>query len=387
VAGRRRICVVTGNRAEYGLLRWTMQEVRDDPALGLQVIVTGQHLEPRFGATARFIEEDGFAIDARVPIGLGSGSAAQSTARALAGIAEALERLKPDLVLLLGDRIEVHAAATAAMLQRVPIAHLHGGEATEGAIDEAIRHAVTKMAHLHFVSAEPHRRRVIQLGEAPERVFLVGAVGLDNLERLELLDAKALDKTLGAELGRFLLVTYHPATLMPGESARGAAAMLAALDRFPGHRVLVTGTNADPGGAEIRALIEAYASARPGRAILRESLGQLVYLSALGAAAAVVGNSSSGIIEAPSLSVPTVNIGERQRGRLRAPSVIDCVETEDAIASAIGRALDPAFRASLDPDATPYGRPGAARRIREVLKSYPLDRIVMKSFYDLPVSD
>ncbi|MBM3546549.1 MAG: UDP-N-acetylglucosamine 2-epimerase (hydrolyzing) [Alphaproteobacteria bacterium] len=387
MTARRKICVVTGNRAEYGLLRWTMQEIRDDPALDLYLIVTGQHLEPRFGATARLIEDDGFAIDARVPIDLGVGSVAQSTAKALSGIAEALERLKPDIVLLLGDRFEVHAAATAAMIARVPIAHAHGGEATEGAIDEAIRHAVTKMAHLHFVSAEPYRRRVIQLGEAPERVFLVGAAGLDNIERLRFLDAATLEKEVGAALGCFLLVTYHPTTLMPAESVRGATALLAALDRFPGHRVLVTGTNADSGGAEIRALVEDYAKMHPARVVLRESLGQLLYLSALKAAAAVIGNSSSGILEAPYLGVPTVNLGDRQRGRLRAASVIDCVETEEAIAAAIARALDPAYRATLDPSATPYGRPGAARRIRDVLKTYPLDRILMKSFYDLKVSD
>ena len=382
--GPRTIGVVTGNRAEYGLLRWTMQEISDDPALDLQLIVTGQHLEPRFGETARFIEEDGFAIDARVPIDLDAGSAARSMAKALGGIADALERLRPDVLLLLGDRFEIHAAATAAMVARVPIAHIHGGEATEGAIDEAIRHAVTKMAHLHFVSAEAYRRRVIQLGEAPERVFLVGAAGLDNIERLQLLDEKKLEDALGVALGRFLLVTYHPATLAPAAAAGGAAELLAALDRFPDYSVLFTGTNADPGGAEIRGLIEAYAKAQPGRVILRESLGQLLYLSALKASAAVVGNSSSGILEAPSLGVPTVNLGDRQRGRLRAASVIDCAETKDGIAAAIARALDPRFRAGLDPAATPYGAPGAARRIRDVLRAYPLDGILVKAFYDLP---
>lgn len=381
--------MLTGNRAEYGLLRWTMQEIADDPTLDLQVAVTGAHLEPKFGMTVRQIEDDGFTVDARIPMHLEESSSvgvARSMAAGLAGIAETLDRLRPDVLVLLGDRFEIHAAATAAMIARVPIAHIHGGEATEGAIDEAIRHAVTKMAHLHFVAAEAYRHRVIQLGEAPERVFVVGAAGLDGIDRASLLDAKSLEAELGFSLGRFLLVTYHPATLATGDSTRGAAALLAALDRFPDRRLLITGTNADPGGAPIRTLIAAYAEKRPGRVLLRESLGHRLYLSALRAAAAVIGNSSSGIIEAPSLGVPTVNLGDRQRGRLRAASVIDCCETEEAIAAAIGRALDPGFRAALDPASSPYGRPGAARRIRDVIRSYPLDGILMKSFYDLPVA-
>lgn len=380
--------MLTGNRAEYGLLRWTMREIADDPALELQVAVTGAHLEPKFGMTVRQIEEDGFAVDARIPMQLEESSPVgitRSMAAGLAGIAEALDRLKPDILVILGDRYEIHAAATAAMIARVPIAHIHGGEATEGAIDEAIRHSVTKMAHLHFVAAEAYRRRVIQLGEAPERVFIVGACGLDNLARLEALDPRGLEAALGFPLGDgFLLVTYHPATLAPEESVRGTKELLAALDRFPERRVLITGTNADPGGAPIRAMLVDYARERPARVLLRESLGQHLYLNALKAATAVVGNSSSGIIEAPSFGVPTVNLGDRQRGRLRAASVIDCGETREAIAAAVGKALDPGFRAALDPSATPYGRPGAARLIRDVLRSHPLDDILRKKFHDLP---
>lgn len=384
----RKICVLTGNRAEYGLLYWSMKEIALDPGLELQVVVTGSHLEPKFGMTVRQVEADGFPIDARIPMHLDDGSSAgtaRSMAAALTGVTEALERLRPDIVILLGDRFEVHAAATAAMVSRVPIAHIHGGEATEGAIDEAIRHAVTKMSHLHFVSADAYRRRVIQLGETPERVFVVGAAGLDNINRLDLLDRPALEAELGAVLGDgFLLVTYHPATLAPEASARGAAELLATLDRFPDRRVLFTGTNSDPGGAPIRRLIENFSKARPDRVVLKESLGQQRYLSALKAAAAVIGNSSSGIIEAPSLGVPTVNLGDRQRGRLRAASVIDCGETRDEIAAAVTRALDPGFRAGIDPAATPYGRPGAARRIRDVLRTHRLDGLLMKRFHDLP---
>lgn len=380
--------MLTGNRAEYGLLRWTMREVAEDPALRLQVAVTGAHLESKFGMTVRQIEEDGFTIDARIPMKLEDSSSvgiARSMATGLGGIAEALDRLSPDVLVLLGDRFEVHAAATAAMVARVPIAHVHGGEVTEGAIDEAIRHAVTKMAHLHFVAAAAYRDRVIQLGEAPERVFIVGACGLDNLAHLEPLDRRDFERALGFPLGDgFLLVTYHPATLAPEASTRGAEELLAALDRFQERRLLITGTNADPGGEPIRAMLAAYARERPSRVLLRESLGQHLYLNALRAAAAVVGNSSSGIIEAPSLGIPTVNLGDRQRGRLRAASVIDCGEEREAIAAAIGKALDPVFRAALDPSATPYGRPGAARLIRDVLRSYPLDGILRKRFYDLP---
>ncbi len=386
--GRRRVCVLTGSRAEYGLLRWTMSEIADDPALQLQVAVTGAHLEPKFGMTAERIEADGFAIDARIPMHLDESSplsVSRSMAAGLAGIAEALDRLRPDILVLLGDRFEIHAAATAAMVARIPIAHIHGGEATEGAIDEAIRHAVTKMAHLHFVSAPAYRDRVIQLGEAPDRVFVVGAAGLDNLERIELPDRPALERELGVELGGgFLLVTYHPATLAAGDPAGGVAELLAALDEFPDLRVLITGTNADPGGDRVRDLISGYARAQPARVMLRESLGTRLYLGAMRAAAAVVGNSSSGIIEAPALGIPTVNLGDRQRGRLRAASIIDCAETRIAIAAAIATALDPKFLGAFDRSATPYGRPGAAKRIRDVLRDVRLDGILMKSFYDLP---
>jgi len=388
--GRRRICVLTGNRAEYGLLRWIMSEIALDPTLRLQVAVTGAHLEPKFGMTVDQIEADGFAIDARIPMHLQDSSplsVSRSMAAGLAGIAEVLDSLRPDILVLLGDRFEVHAAATAAMVARIPIAHIHGGEATEGAIDEAIRHAITKMAHLHFVSAAAYRDRVVQLGEAPDRVFVVGAAGLDNLERIELPDRGALERDLGFALGGgFLLVTYHPATLASADPATCAAELLAALDEFPDRRVLITGTNADPGGDRVRDLLSRYARERPARVVLRESLGTRLYLGAMRAAAAVVGNSSSGIIEAPALGVPTVNLGDRQRGRLRAASIIDCGETRIEIAAAIAKALDPRFLGAFDRNATPYGRPGAAKRIRDVLRDVRLDGILMKRFHDLPTT-
>jgi len=386
---RRRICVLTGSRAEYGLLYWTMREIAGDPDLELQVAVTGTHLEPAYGMTVRQIEEDGFSIDARIPMQMvdtSSTGTARSMAAALSGIAEALESLKPDILVLLGDRFEIHAAASAAMIARVPIAHIHGGETTEGAIDEAIRHAVTKMAHLHFVAADAYRDRVIQLGEAPSRVFTVGAPGLDNIARLELPDRADLERSLGFDLGDgYLLVTYHPETLRPEQSARGVVELLAALDRFPERRVLITGTNADPGSAPIRDLLASYVASQPARVRLCESLGQRRYLSALRAADAVVGNSSSGIIEAPALGVPTVNLGDRQRGRLRAASVVDCSETRDEIVEVLQRVLAPRFKSGLDPSATPYGLPGAAKRICRVLRKHPLEGILLKHFHDLPM--
>lgn len=374
----RRICVLTGSRAEYGLLYWTMKEIEADPSLALQLIVTGSHLEPKFGRSIRQIAADFFLIDDIVPMNL-TGAAPLRVARSLgsgiAGIAAALERLEPDILVLLGDRYEILAAATAALIMRIPIAHIHGGESTAGAIDEAIRHCVTKMAHLHFVSAPQHRDRVVQLGEAPDRVFVVGATGLDNIDRLELLDRPGLEAALGHKLtDGYLLVTYHPVTL--GDSAVGE--LLAALDRFPGRQVIITGTNADPEADQVRAALTDYAGRNPGRVYLHETLGTRVYLSAMKHCAAVVGNSSSGLIEAPSLGVHTVNIGDRQRGRLRAASVIDAPEERNAIAAALRSALLPGL--PVDPS-SPYGTPGAAKRIVSVLRDHPLDGILMKRFH------
>lgn len=383
----RKICVVSGNRADYGLLYWLMKEIAADPALKLQLVVTGAHLSPKFGTTVRVIEDDGFAIDARVDIAPDDDSAqgvARSLGAAVAGIGAALHRLDPALVVLQGDRYEMLAAAAAALVSGVPIAHIHGGEITEGAIDDAIRHAVTKMAALHFVAAEPYRARVIQMGEDPARVFTVGAPGLDHLEKLPLLDRAGVERALKLPRGTpYFLVAYHPATLGAGNSTREAETMLAALDRFTDHFVIVTGVNADPGRDRIAGLLRDHVAANAGRAAMHESLGQLRYLSALRHADAVIGNSSSGIIEAPALGVPTVNVGDRQKGRLRARSVIDCAGTADAVAQAIGRALDPVFRKGLKAMALPYGAGGASARIAHHLKTADLGRLSRKAFFDI----
>ncbi len=384
---RRRICVVTGSRAEYGLLRWLIQEVRDDPRLELQLAVTGMHLSPEFGLTFREIEADGFRIDERIEMLLSSDTpvgVAKGIGLGVIGFAEALARLRPDVLVVLGDRYEILAAAQAAMTARIPIAHLHGGESSEGAIDESIRHAITKMAHLHFVAAEPYRRRVIQLGEEPRRVFNYGAPGLDAIERLTLLGREALERSLSFELGAtFFLVTYHPVTLAARPSDRALRGLLGALDRFPEARILFTKGNADAEGRVLNEMIDAYAVRHAGRVKVATSLGHLRYLSAVAGAAAVIGNSSSGIIEAPALGVPTVNVGDRQRGRLKARSVIDCAEGANAIRDAIRRALTPAFRAQARSARSLYGAGDASRRIKEKLRTIDLDGIVRKRFHSL----
>lgn len=381
----RKICVVTGTRAEYGLLYWLLREIEADEALTLQLVVTGMHLAPEFGMTVESIERDGFPIAERVEMLLSSDTpvgVAKAIGLGVIGFADVLARLQPDVVVVLGDRFEVLAVAQAALVARIPLAHLHGGEVTEGAFDDAIRHAITKMAHLHFVAAEPFRQRVIQMGEHPDRVFLVGAPGLDHLKRSPLLDRDALEAALGVPLRTpTLLVTYHPVTLDAGDPAEPLRELFAALDRLPDSLVLFTKANADTHGRALNALIDAYAAERPERVRAFASLGQTRYLSALHHADAVVGNSSSGLIEAPAAGVPTVNIGDRQGGRLRGASVLDCAPERDAIGAALARALDPAFRAAVREMASPYGRGDASRRIKDCLKTVPLDGLVKKGFY------
>ena len=386
-SAQRKICVVTGTRAEYGLLFWLMKEIAADPNLNLQIAVTGAHLAPQFGETWKVIEEDGFSIDERVDIDVGDDTAvgvARSLGLAVSGMGKAFDRLKPDIVIVLGDRYEILAAAEAAMVARIPIAHIHGGEITEGAMDDAMRHAITKMSHLHFVAAEPYRARVIQMGEAPDRVFTVGAPGLDNIDKLDLPNRAELERELGLPDNQaYFLVTYHPATLSTGNTGTEAEEMLAALDQFPDHRVVLTGVNADPGHDRISGLLSDYAAINENRVSLHASLGQRRYLSAMKYAVAVVGNSSSGIIEAPAMKTPTVNIGDRQKGRLRAPSVIDCAGRTKDIAAAIGKALGSDFRIGLESMMPIYGTGGASEAIKDRLKSADLTGINRKSFHDI----
>lgn len=386
----KKICVVTGTRADYGLLRWVMHEITAAPELQLQVAVTGAHLSPEFGLTWRNIVEDGFAIDAKVEMLLGSDTPVgitKSLSLAVAGFAEALAALRPDLLLVLGDRYEILGAVTAATMARIPVAHLHGGELTEGAFDDSMRHAITKMSHLHFVAAEDYRRRVLQLGEAPEHVHNVGGLGIDNILRLNLLDRVKLEQSLEFNLGaRNLLVTFHPVTLEPGASALQMAELLAALDSLPDTRLLFTMPNADTESRQLGEMLQAYAARRPDTAKVWTSLGQLRYLSCLRHVDGVVGNSSSGLTEAPSFRIGTVNIGERQTGRLKADSVIDCGATREQISHAFHVLYSETFRKRLLSVTNPYGTGGAAARIVSILASCVPSDLLKKKFHDYPIT-
>jgi len=379
----KKICVVTGTRADYGLLYWLMREIEASPSFALQVIVTGMHLSPEFGSTWETIRDDGFSISGKIPISLahdGPADIARATGEAIIGFADALNDLSPDLVVVLGDRYEALAAATAASIHRIPIAHFHGGETTEGAFDEAFRHAITKMSYLHFTSAETHRRRVIQLGEHPGRVFNVGAMGLDNIEKLDLLDRDAFEKSIGFSLkDQNVLVTFHPVTLEKNAGAQFAT-LLAALDTQPALGIVFTKPNSDTGNQSISGQIDDYVAAHPDRAVAHTNMGQVRYLSALRHVDAVVGNSSSGLIEVPCFGIATVNIGDRQKGRLAGPSVLHCACNREAIQEMISEALSRDFRGMRNP----YGTAGAAARSIAILESRPLDGTVKKSFFDLP---
>lgn len=383
----RKICVITGTRAEYGLLRWVMQGIKDDAELTLQIIATGMHLSPEFGLTYREIENDGFQIDRKVEMLTSSDTSvgiAKSMGLALIGFADALNDLKPDLIVVLGDRFEIFAAVSAALVARIPIAHLHGGETTEGAFDEALRHSITKMSHLHFVAAEEYRQRVIQLGEQPARVFLVGGLGIDNIKRLKLLDRTELEASLDFKLGpKNLLITFHPVTLENQSSDQQMSALLTALDQLGKDTHLIfTMPNADNGGRELICMVENFVATHEN-ARAYTSLGQIRFLSCVKLADGVIGNSSSGLAEAPSLQTGTVNIGDRQRGRLKAQSVIDCAPQSKAIFDAIGKLYSTAFQQTLSSVVSPYGNGGASEKIVQTLRSQDLSDILKKSFYNL----
>lgn len=382
---KRKICIVTGTRAEYGLLYWLMKEVAADPDLQLQIITTGMHLSPEFGLTYQQIEADGFTIDAKVEMLLSSDSPvgiAKSMGLGIIGFADALDRLLPDILVLLGDRFEILAAAQAAMVSRIPIAHISGGETTEGAFDEGIRHAITKMAQWHFVAAEPYRKRVIQMGEAPERVFNVGAPGLDHLANLQWLDRSELEAALDIALGvPLFLVTYHPVTLSSVSPAAAMEELLAALDQFPDATVVFTYPNADTGARALIDCIDTWVGRHAKRARAIVSLGQQRYLSLMREADVVIGNSSSGLSEAPALKKATVNLGDRQKGRLKASSVIDAAETEVDISAAINKALAEEFRCTLADTISLYGYGNVSTKIKGLLKTARPS--VQKSFFDI----
>lgn len=380
----KKVAVVTGSRAEYGLLYWVLHELREASDFDLQLVVTGMHLAPEFGLTVSEIERDGFDIAQRVECLLSSdspGGVAKSMAIGLIGMSDALERLKPDIVLVLGDRFEIMVAVQASLVHGIPVAHIAGGDTTEGAFDESIRHSITKMSHVHLVTNEQSAQRVRQLGEDPNRIHIVGNPGLDHLRRLPLLSRQPLCEALGAPLAkRNLLVTFHPVTLEPGESERQFAELLSALEELDSDTAFwFTRPNADTGGRALGAALDAWAEHRADRVHVYTSLGQLRYLSLMAQVDAVVGNSSSGLYEAPSFRIPTVNIGDRQRGRLVPSSVLHC-EPERA---AIRLALAKAFALDCRDVVNPFGDGHSATRILGILRDLPRRANLVKKHFHL----
>ena len=380
----RKICVITGSRAEYGLLRWVMQDIKNDPNLELQIIVTGMHLSPVYGCTYHAIEEDKFRIDRKVEMLMSSDTSvgiAKSMGLGLIGFADALNDLQPDMVVVLGDRFEIFSAVAAALVAQVPVAHIHGGESTEGLIDESIRHSITKMSQIHFVAAEEYRRRVIQLGEDPDKVFLVGGLGIDSMQRLQLLDKVQLEREINFKFGlKNLLITFHPVTLEKFTAESQLSELLSVLAELQDTKLIFTLPNAEANSHGLIKMVLNFVECNDN-AFVFTSLGQLNYFSCIPHVDAVIGNSSSGLLEVPSFKKCCINIGDRQRGRLKADSVIDCEPTYDSIRSAIRRLYSADFQESLNHVVSPYGEGGASQKILSVIKEISLDGILKKKFY------
>lgn len=380
----KKICVVTGSRAEYGLLRCFIDEVSKDEGLELQLLVTGMHLSRKYGETWREIEQDGYKIDAKVDMledGNDSTAVALSTARGIAGCSAELESLRPDLLVVLGDRYEILSAVISAMFHKIPVAHFHGGETTEGAFDEAIRHSITKMSHVHFTASKNYRDRVIQLGESPERVFDVGAVAFDTINNTRLLNALDFQKETGVQLqSKNILVTFHPATLDETSPIEQFDELLCATEELPEYGLIFTLPNSDPGSEEISNRIRSFVGKNRHRAWFFTSMGYVKYLSALSIVDAVVGNSSSGIIEAPFFKIPTVNIGDRQKGRLMGNSVLNCLSKKKEIVNYIKYAVEGKTTCDFY---SPYGVPGASKKATTIIRNLDLDGILKKKFNDV----
>ncbi|RHX78280.1 UDP-N-acetylglucosamine 2-epimerase (hydrolyzing) [Leptospira yasudae] len=385
---KRKICVVTGTRAEYGLLRLLMHKIQESKNLELQIVATGMHLSPEFGSTYKEIEADRFTISKKVEMLLSSDTSigiSKSIGLGVISFADVWQDLKPDLIVVLGDRFEIFAATSAALIAKIPVAHIHGGETTEGAFDESIRHSITKMAHLHFTAAEEYKKRVIQLGESPDRVFNVGGLGVDSLRSLELLNRSDLENSLGFKFGsKNLLVTFHPETLESQSPKLQFEELLKALDSLKDTSILFTLPNADTGSREIIDSIHKFVETRKNT-IAYTSLGQRRYFSCIQFMDGVVGNSSSGLLEVPSFRKGSVNIGGRQRGRLKAESVIDCEPNENSIRLAIEKLYSKEFQESLANVKNPYGEGDATSKILNVLETVSLERILQKKFFDLSV--
>ncbi len=385
---KRKICVVTGTRAEYGLLYPLLNEINSDKDLKLQIIATGMHLSPEFGLTFKQIEKDGFKIDEKVEMLLSSDTETgitKSIGLGVIGFADALDRLKPNIIVLLGDRFEILAAAISAVIRRLPIAHLYGGEITKGSYDDFMRHAITKMSLFHFASTEIYRKRIIQMGEAPNRVFTVGALGIDNIKKMKLLSKNEIEKKLGIKFNKkIILVTFHPATLENKTSEQQFKELLKAIGLFKDIYIIFTMPNADTHGRIVINLIRKYVQKIPFKAKAFVSLGQICYLSCLQHVTAVVGNSSSGIIEAPSFGIPTINIGDREEGRIKPLSVIDCLPEKKDIIKAFKKAFSLEFQKYCKKIKNPYGDGNTAVKIKKKLKKINLSSgIIKKGFHDI----
>lgn len=384
----RKICVITGTRAEYGLLNRLMQLIKESANTQLQIIATNMHLSPLFGETYKEIENDGFFINKKIPILEDGKDSAKDTvismSKALAGFSEAYDELKPDMIVVLGDRYEILAAVTAALIHRIPIAHIHGGETTEGAYDDAIRHSITKMSHLHFTSTEQYRKRVIQLGEQPDRVFYVGALGVENLKEFPLMSKEETEQEIGFSIDEnTILVTYHPVTLGSRTAKEDIHDFICALEEKKDLRIFFTMPNSDTDSQFIIDAINNFVAKNSKRAKAFQSLGARRYLSVMRHVAAVVGNSSSGIIEAPSLGIPTLNIGDRQKGRIAADSVLNCRSDKASILCGLSTILSPSFRLKAAETHNPYQKEGTAQAIFKLISSYPLKQLQQKHFYDI----
>ena len=383
---KRKVCIVTGSRAEYGLLYWLIKEVEADKDLKLQLIATGMHLSSEFGLTHKEIEKD-FKIDKKIDIHLSSDTSvgiSKSMSIAQASFAKAYNNLKPDIVVVLGDRYEIFSAVSSAMISRIPIAHLHGGEATEGSIDEAIRHCITKMSHLHFTATEEYSKRVIQLGEDSKRVFNVGGAGIENIKRLKLLTKMKFEKSINFKLKKKnVLVTFHPVTLEVKTSKKHFQELLNSIEELEDTNIIFTKANSDADGKIINQMIDKYISKNSDKSIGVASLGQLKYLSALQYVDFVIGNSSSGLLEVPSFKIGTINIGDRQKGRIKADSVVDCSPNKKSIKKAIKIVYSKKFQKFLKDVKNPYGDGCASKKIIKVLKSVKLENILKKTFFDI----
>jgi GDP/UDP-N,N'-diacetylbacillosamine 2-epimerase (hydrolysing) len=383
-----KICIVSGTRAEYGLLYWLMKEIEADSELDLQLIATGMHLSPEFGLTYKEIEKD-FKIDKKIEMLLSSDTPvgiSKSMGLAQISFAEAYEELKPNLIIVLGDRYEIFSAASAAMIARIPIVHLSGGETTEGAFDEAIRHSITKMSHIHFTGTEEYRNRVIQLGEQPSKVFNVGGMGIENIKRLKLLSKEEFEKSINFKLNKKnILLTFHPVTLENATAKEQFKELIDAIDELDNTTIIFTKANSDTYGRVINQMIDEYVVKNSHKSISFISLGQLRYLSALQFVDVMIGNSSSGLAEAPTFKIGTINIGDRQKGRVRANSVIDCISNKKSILEAFIKLYSKEFQDALLYVQNPYGDGCTSKKIIEEIKKVDLNNILKKSFYNIKV--